>query len=668
MKLSWYARRLLRMSAKEVAGRFTDHVRKLRWRAYQVHPGEEQVPPSLLIDPVFQSELAGAIRDDVTDDALGRLLTAARLACEGKWPIFAGVWDTDRIDWFLDIRTGLRAPQSEYCFSIDHRDEGKVGNIKYVWEPSRHHMVTVLAAAYWLSGEEIFAEKALLILRSWWRENPFLSGVHWTSGIEIGIRLVSWTWTRRLLGAYPKVALAFEKSPEFLAQLFHHQQYLAAFRSRGTSANNHLIAEMAGLFVATCAFPWFSESEIWRRLSQATLEAELKRQTFPDGLNREQSSAYHAFVTEFFLISFLEGESAGYPFDSDSWSILRRSLDAAAAILDEKGNPPRQGDDDGAFSLLLDDPSFDRWGSLIETGRRLFGELDWWPQPGSSDVRSAVLSRLAPPRVATDSRSQIRPYNFPDAGLSILRSTIGPLWCRFDHGPHGYLAIASHAHADALSIELRVDGVPVLVDPGTFAYHGDDVWRSYFRSTFAHNTIEVAGQDQSVSGGPFLWLNHAVAHTEDSGPHRLIASHTGYHRLRPPVTHRRAVRMLEGGVLLVEDWLLGLGYSQAFSMMFHLGPAVNCQLNENEAMLSWSGSNAHFRLSRLLRWDLVKGQVNPPVGWYSPGFDELQPTFTLVGHGQGPLSEVLVSEFSIVETPLTPDAFANPPLARARRD
>ncbi|HEY7531731.1 MAG TPA: hypothetical protein VH681_02980, partial [Nitrospiraceae bacterium] len=75
-----------------------------------------------------------------------------------------------------------------------------------------------------------------------------------------------------------------------------------------------------------------------------------------------------------------------------------------------------------------------------------------------------------------------------------------------------------------------------------------------------------------------------------------------------------------------------------------------------------------FRLSRLLRWDLVKGQVNPPVGWYSPGFDELQPTFTLVGHGQGPLSEVLVSEFSIVETPLTPDAFANPPLARARRD
>ena len=42
-------------------------------------------------------------------------------------------------------------------------------------------------------------------LRSWWRENPFLSGVHWTSGIELGIRLISLAWIRRLLDDWPGV-------------------------------------------------------------------------------------------------------------------------------------------------------------------------------------------------------------------------------------------------------------------------------------------------------------------------------------------------------------------------------------------------------------------------------------------------------------------------------
>ena len=48
------------------------------------------------------------------------------------------------------------------------------------------------------------------------------------------------------------------------------------------------------------------------------------------------------------------------------------------------------------------------------------------------------------------------------------------MWCRRDAGPHGYLSIAAHAHADALSIEVRHDGVDVLADPGTYCYHGDD--------------------------------------------------------------------------------------------------------------------------------------------------------------------------------------------------
>ena len=147
------------------------------------------------------------------------------------------------------------------------------GNVKQVWELSRLQHVTLLAAAYAVSGSDTYADAAARQLSSWWDENPFLSGVHWTSGIEIGLRLVSWVWTRRLLDDWPGAADLFEDNPTALAQIWWHQRYLAAFRSRGSSANNHVVAEAAGQLVAALAFPWFPESQKWADASAALLAA-----------------------------------------------------------------------------------------------------------------------------------------------------------------------------------------------------------------------------------------------------------------------------------------------------------------------------------------------------------------------------------------------------------
>ena len=161
--------------------------------------------------------------------------------------------------------TGRRSEPDRYAFRINHRSEEQVGNVKQVWEISRLQHLTLLARAWYLSRGRAYAERVADQLRSWWRENPFLSGVHWTSGIELGIRLISLAWIRRLLDDWPGVADLFEDNDLAVPQIRWHQQYLAAFRSRGSSANNHVIAEAAGQLVASCAFPWFAESERWRR-------------------------------------------------------------------------------------------------------------------------------------------------------------------------------------------------------------------------------------------------------------------------------------------------------------------------------------------------------------------------------------------------------------------
>ena len=114
---------------------------------------------------------------------------------------------------------------------------------------------------------------------------------------------------------------------------------------------------------------------------------------------------------------------------------------------------------------------------------RCSGAAPWWP-PGAGAVLGAIAARVAGPQPAT--RLVPRPSHFPDAGVTILRS--GDIWLRCDAGPHGHGSIAAHGHADALSIELRCAGVEVLADPGTYCYHGEPAWRSYFRGTRGHST------------------------------------------------------------------------------------------------------------------------------------------------------------------------------------
>ena len=233
---------------------------------------------------------------------------------KGEWEVL-GVVRTDLMmpDWFCDPVTGRRSSPDRYAFRINHRSEEQIGNVKQVWEISRLQHLTLLAAAWFVTGDEEYARRVADQLRSWWRENPFLSGIHWTSGIEVGVRLISLAWIRRLLDDWPGVTDLFEDDTLTVQQIRWHQQYLAAFRSRGSSANNHVIAEAAGQLVACCAFPWFPESERWLRDSARLLERELLRNTFPSGIGRELASDYQRFVAELGLVAAVEGRGRRAP-------------------------------------------------------------------------------------------------------------------------------------------------------------------------------------------------------------------------------------------------------------------------------------------------------------------------------------------------------------------
>ena len=101
-----------------------------------------------------------------------------------------------------------------------------------------------------------------------------------------------------MLEGWPGAAALFEENIIAAHQIYWHQRFLATFRSRGSSANNHVIAEAAGQLVASGAFPWFAESRRWQDDASRLLDDELAHNTFPSGLNREQAFDYHGLVAE----------------------------------------------------------------------------------------------------------------------------------------------------------------------------------------------------------------------------------------------------------------------------------------------------------------------------------------------------------------------------------
>ena len=661
MRLGWYARRLGRMSPAEVVWRARDKALQAAWSARQVRKGQPlQGRPTLAGQPAFTAVLPPGTAVGVPDPARFAVLAAADRLLGGEWEVL-GVARTDLTapDWFFDPVTGRRAPADRYAFRINHRSEDVTGNIKQIWEISRLQHLTLLATAWFLSQDDAYAERVAEQLRSWWEENPFLSGANWTSGIEVGIRLISMAWIRRLLDGWPRVADLFERNENALAQIRWHQQYLAAFRSRGSSANNHVIAEAAGQLVASCAFPWFPESARWRAKSARLLERELARNTFSSGINRELASDYQSFVAELGLLAAMESEFAGHPVDAATWQCLCAMVDSGAALLDTALRPPRQGDGDEGRALLLDAPMANRWPSLLAVGGGIFGRLGWWPQT-APDVSSTLIRALHADARQVSGRPASRPWRFPDAGTTLLRTNGDrdpEIWCRCDGGPHGFLSIAAHAHADALSVEVRYGGVDVLADPGTYCYQGDPAWRTYFRSTIAHNAVEVAGRSQSVEGGPFLWLSHANAReieVMDIGDAaEWTAEHDGYRSLGAAVRHRRCVRLDRATRSIdIVDEISGPGHD--VRVAFHLGPDVAADLDDASALLRWTGEHgpvrARLELPRALRWTLHRGQTDPILGWYSCGLGRLAPAITLVGRGTSEPTRPLTTRLEFLDT------------------
>ncbi|MBD2867222.1 heparinase II/III family protein [Paenibacillus arenilitoris] len=436
------------------------------------------------------------------------------------------------------------------------------GDKEFTWGVNRFKHLRSLGIAFACTGDEKYAAKAWEHVSGWIASQSCPWGLPaeeltyfqrpgpWRL-LETGLRLRQWVYAYHFFRGTASWSRAAESL--FLESVKEHANFLAKYPA--SIEINHSIMHMIGLLSAGLTFPSWKESEAWIRVAVDRLESCIRAQVLPDGAHAELTPHYHMVSLELFVDCAVMLRKRGLSFSDEYERILAgmarfsrcmtRQDGSMAPFADSYANQPP---DLNAAALY-----YDKRDWLLPDQVH---EQYWTVGPDSIERLMAAGEAVETGKLEAGNGTEgdAGPaFAFPSAGYYGIGN--GEQRMIFDAAALG----GPHGHADALSFEWCAFGQPLLVDPGTYTYM-ETPWRRYFKSTAAHNTVLVDGQDQSPYLRTQRWGTPEAAVkliAWDPAKPFLCAEHDGY-AIRG-VIHRRAVWLLESGEWVVIDKLTGTG-------------------------------------------------------------------------------------------------------------
>lgn len=338
---------------------------------------------------------------------------------------------------------------------------------------------------------------------------------------------------------------------------------------------NHLLKNSVALIFAGIFINESRYIESGKQLLLRTIE----EQILPDGAHYERSPMYHSIV----LMDLLDMANLEHQ-DKLFLNCLLRAISPALKFL--RGIKHSDGQialfNDSCFGVAPDPDS------ILSYAAKIFGQ-----------------------------ELECKPTNDPTAFMNSGYYVIPAKNWRMivDAGEIGPECQPAHAHCDLLSFELSWGVHRIVVDSGNYDY-SEGAIRTYCRSTRAHNTASVDGQEQSDMWKIFRVGRRAkpegVNWVPDSEMTLMCASHNGFVKTLG-VTHERTIAAFSQGFYFVLDRFTGKGSHHIESFLhFHpdcrLEPDGNCikiHLDEKQADLLLLPSFGSFKIAE---------------GWFCPSF------------------------------------------------
>jgi len=392
------------------------------------------------------------------------------------------------------------------------------------------------------------------------------------------LRLVNWSAV--FFGKFRKQA---EVDVEFTRQLWRSIFLQAEWLARHMETHllgNHLFENAVALCVVGCCFGG-GAAERWYRKGKGVLADQIAEQILPDGVHFERSAMYHVRVA--YLLALLLNTG-----DEGLAKIVREPLVRMVNALAHLCHP------DGEIALLNDSAH-----AVNSTPCRL----------------SAYVGRV----------SGGGPYGdvLPDGAFALpasgyyghRQSDRSYVIC--DAGPIGPDYIPGHAHGDIFSFELSLNGHRVVVDSGVSDYEPGEM-RRYCRSTRAHNTVEIAGEDQCEFWAVFRVARRGRPHDVTWQPtgdgFRLCGWHDGYRRLSGKPTHHRHFMWHSPGILMVKDAVVASRVEQRIVSRLHFHPT--CTID----VVSADRIEVSYPAGRFAVCFAGPGRLAIEESWYCPEF------------------------------------------------
>lgn len=641
--IKWYLSRLKAMTPQEITYRV---LREVKYRSYEkgkVKDLDDTGPVRLNFFPLATGHLEN-FREEI--------LASADRICAGQLQVFGQ--ELQFGGWRKDPITGNVWPQ-DFFARLNFRSGKLPGDVKVIWEINRQQFLPLLGVAYALTGNELYGKKILEHILSWISDNPRFQGINWSSSLELALRIISWAVAISAMQGTVWLGVFEEK---IAASIYEQCAYIDDNLSLYSSANNHLIGELAGLICGCYLLGSTPDTEKWLKKSVDLLEKNIKRQFYPDGVSKEQAIYYQCYTMEYYFLTQYILQLSGRSFSREVLEVLEKACGFLNVISDRHGQALHIGDEDGGkvlevlpenwtLSLLF-------WGAMLTENSALV--------KGKNLAFSPKLALLYGAQY-TEKAAQWSKALTPGAVTKVYSD--GGYWVKklvgedfkdtlltFDFGPIGLAPLSAHGHSDILAFTLRFKDRDFFIDPGTYKYDQEQRWRNYFKSAMAHNILTVNEQNQLENLGPFLWGPGPQVKLYEVNPDSVYAGHYGYKKEGVLITRRldyvpRQIKITDTVKRLRQE-----GNLLNIQVLFHLDAEVQVsEVKRHVYKLEHSGIVLYLKMTSSFgeEWTVtvLNGEtaalketaatseetaMTHPVtpGWQSRGFYRLEATRTIV--------------------------------------
>jgi uncharacterized heparinase superfamily protein len=482
----------------------------------------------------------------------------------GKFKIFDQDYslDLDNLPWHTDWRWNHTWSPAYYkTYSFYEVDKPSPYDVKFPWELSRLSFLPILAQAAVISGDGRWRNLAVELATDWANKNPVAYSVNWNP-MECSMRAINLVLAVQILRT--DASQTGEDLTPLLQQLILHGEFIDRNIEYTNLRGNHYTANIVALLVLGDALAGiYPPAQRWLRSAIPLIGQEIELQYCDDGVNYEKSVAYHRLVTELFLLGAIVLEQRGVSLSTTAYKRLHDACNYTCHYVRPDGLAPNIGDNDSAYVFGLDLKPIRDHRNLLALAAAFFQDAEFKTVAQSPSVTIAWL--LGEKGVAnwkelkTGDLCSPRSF-FGSGGIFIAQGYRNYLIA--DFGEVGQKGLGGHGHNDTFSFELCLDGEPIIVDSGSETYTGDLSKYDRYRSTAAHNTVMVDGEEIAPLLKTWRISNRAdpqmVKIDCDRHQNSIEGEHHGYLSLKDPLVHRRKLTFSpEEGSLLCEDSFCG---------------------------------------------------------------------------------------------------------------